>query len=238
MTHVYCFGDSISYGEGDPLSGGWVDRLKSRCSASDKQSSSTVVPEQPEFTVFNLGIPGETTDGLRQRIKPEFERRHVRATDSIVVLNYGANDIVIHQPKKPVEDLSESSKQQKSVVPLAYFERNIGEAIKFSLSKQATVILLGLLPVCPRYDGVSNQFEQVKFDSSVNSYNLKLEQMAQQSNVICLDLYTEFSESFNRIDEHQGAQLFSDDKVHPNAEGHALIANKLAKLIQQICIDE
>src|SRR5689334_11923117 len=53
---IYCFGDSITYGECDTERGGWVDRLKTARMA-------------PEVSVFNLGIGGETSRMMRARVK-------------------------------------------------------------------------------------------------------------------------------------------------------------------------
>lgn len=58
MINCLCFGDSITYGEYDGVSGGWTDILK-------RYFHSRFINENiEELNVFNLGIGGETTDGI------------------------------------------------------------------------------------------------------------------------------------------------------------------------------
>ena len=68
MADVYCFGDSITRGENDPLHGGWVDRLKRLFIARGLREGDE------EVCVFNLGIGGETTRSLKSRFLPELKR--------------------------------------------------------------------------------------------------------------------------------------------------------------------
>lgn len=58
MINCLCFGDSITYGEYDGVSGGWTEILK-------RYFHSRFINENiEELNVFNLGIGGETTDGI------------------------------------------------------------------------------------------------------------------------------------------------------------------------------
>lgn len=59
MAHYIVFGDSITYGEGD-LHGGWVQYLRE---------------ELINDIVYNLGIDGETTTGLVNRLEKEIKPR-------------------------------------------------------------------------------------------------------------------------------------------------------------------
>ncbi len=63
MINCLCFGDSITYGEYDGVSGGWTDILK-------RYFHSRFINENiEELNVFNLGIGGETTDGIVKKIQ-------------------------------------------------------------------------------------------------------------------------------------------------------------------------
>jgi lysophospholipase L1-like esterase len=255
MHNLFCFGDSICFGEGDSQTGGWVEQLKKRLK---------------DTTVFNLGVPGETTDGLRLRFEPEVKPRIFRSSKTTIILNYGANDIVVHNKsinaesglKKEKETTGETQlKQQaensqlksggqqnapKLVVPIAFFEKNIIEALNYACAINAEVILLSLLPVHSLDDGVNNGFEQVKYDASVIAYNEKLRQIAKQFNATFIDLYSGFmsgsdqqtgDENHRHMDDGElqltQGSLFCPDRVHPNTRGHCFIADKVERLVRQ-----
>jgi lysophospholipase L1-like esterase len=77
-------GDSLVYGFGDPIGGGWVERLRRRW----------LVPGQDQFVLYNLGVRG---DGVRQvelRLEDEFRTRgelRNRVPD-LLLLSVGVND--------------------------------------------------------------------------------------------------------------------------------------------------
>ena len=88
MATIFAFGDSITYGAWDIESSGWANRLRH---SLDERAET-----DPNFyTLFyNLGIPGETTEGLLERLRSEIEAR-VRTKElekNIVIFAYGAND--------------------------------------------------------------------------------------------------------------------------------------------------
>lgn len=67
---VSIWGDSITWGETDPDSGGWVARLRKFFDAD----------EEHEISVYNLGVHGDTTADLIKRFKmpsvaPEIDAR-------------------------------------------------------------------------------------------------------------------------------------------------------------------
>jgi lysophospholipase L1-like esterase len=77
-------GDSLVYGFGDPIGGGWVERLRRRW----------LTPGQDQFVLYNLGVRG---DGVRQvelRLEDEFRTRgelRNRVPD-LLLLSVGVND--------------------------------------------------------------------------------------------------------------------------------------------------
>src|SRR5688572_27763446 len=79
------FGDSITYGEYDGVFGGWVDILK-------RYALQQFHEGKDELILFNLGIGGETTEGLLKRMPYELSARNA-ADGNIVFIAYGANDL-------------------------------------------------------------------------------------------------------------------------------------------------
>lgn len=73
---ICIFGDSITWGANDLEKGGWVERLK------------IYILEKYDVSVYNLGISGDTTHEVLQRIGVE-----LKAPDpQVVVFAIGIND--------------------------------------------------------------------------------------------------------------------------------------------------
>ncbi len=89
MPNVICFGDSITRGENDHISGGWADRLKSEAIRKFLNSGDD------EICVFNLGIGGETSKGLVGRFESELKPRIGIGDINLVTIAYGANDVAV-----------------------------------------------------------------------------------------------------------------------------------------------
>lgn len=212
MLKILCFGDSISLGEKDIEQGGWVDRLK-----KDYFNYYLNHPTQ-EVNVYNLGIGGETTDGLCKRFEVEFNARRIKGQNTLLILNYGANDIVIHK--------------QKNIVPENYFVRNLNTCISYAKANESKVLLLSLLPISELIEAKINQHGKLRFDQDIQKYNGLLKKMATDSSCDYLDVYTPFI-------NFQKEKLLSGDGVHPNSEGHRviyqLVKQKLLEISPIIC---
>lgn len=198
MLTILCFGDSITLGEKDLEQGGWADCLKKQYfnQFSDCQTQ--------EITLYNLGVAGETTDGLVNRLDGELRARHIKNQNLIVVFAYGANDIVVHRAKG------------KNIVPELYFVRNIKNCIAIAKQFKAEILLLNILPIADATEGKINQYGQLKFDHDIQAYNFKLKKLADEVSCEYLDLYTTFVKK-------NKAEYLSSDGVHPNSKGHELL---------------
>jgi len=208
---ILCFGDSITFGEIDTKKGGWVDQLKNDFIRLYADSI------RQEITVYNLGVGGETTDGLRARFATEFNARIVKGQRTLVIFSYGTNDIVIHK--------------NKNTVPIVYFVRNIKSCIDLVKSSDTSVIISSLIPISDPCDGAINQHNKLRYSKDIKIYNVALKVLAKENNCLYLDIYHEFNKDKN--------QLLSKDGVHPNAEGHRLIyqmvKNKLKNNLDLVC---
>ena len=82
-------GDSITYGAWDIQGSGWASRLRLYLDGVQEKDESKY------FLTYNLGIPGENTDGLVGRFESEFKARSRNEDEeSVFVFAYGANDSV------------------------------------------------------------------------------------------------------------------------------------------------
>jgi lysophospholipase L1-like esterase len=81
---VVALGDSLVYGFGDPEGGGWVDRLRRQWMANSDRG----------HILYNLGIRGDRTFQVRERLGQEFRYRgelRNRVPD-LIILSVGIND--------------------------------------------------------------------------------------------------------------------------------------------------
>ncbi|MBS3797850.1 MULTISPECIES: SGNH/GDSL hydrolase family protein [unclassified Pseudoalteromonas] len=208
MTHILCFGDSITRGENDAAAGGWVDRLKAR------EICRFVTGSRAETCVFNMGIGGETSDGLVQRFANELAPRMASPQRTFVTLAYGANDVAI-------------TAQQRSV-PLARFISNLHICIEHALDMGVQPILINILPVAQCLDGVTNNLGKRRLNTDIASYNQALAQLAEETSVPLIDVAALFSNS------RGGFGLLTADGVHPNSAGHRLLFECIDSHLEKI----
>ncbi|HEY7956801.1 MAG TPA: SGNH/GDSL hydrolase family protein [Polyangia bacterium] len=201
-VHCYCFGDSITYGDSDTERGGWVARLKTECLARSACGELGA-------DVFNLGIGGETTRLMRARFSPELEARLEGGARSLVTLAYGANDA--------------AESDGSFLVPEKEYAENLAWAIDEARRQGCEVWLLNVTPLAPAADGVRSLGSgRLRSNALVSRYNDLLRQLAHQKRAELLDVHAAFM-------RHDLSSLFAPDGLHPNAEGHALIANLVGK---------
>ncbi|MGG6231892.1 SGNH/GDSL hydrolase family protein [Tenacibaculum sp. SDUM215027] len=198
MTHIICFGDSITRGENDSEKGGWTDRLKAYCMKLFLKN------KKDEICVFNMGIGGETTEGLIKRFTNEFNTRLLKDENNIVTLAYGANDIALLNGN--------------NTVSLEKFSSNLNFCIDYALKQKTTVYLINILPVIE--DDNNTKKRSLK---DISRYNDVLLSIAQKQNINLIDIYSKF--------EITKENLLTYDGVHPNAEGHEKIFNIIKESI-------
>lgn len=81
---IIALGDSVIYGYGDPVGGGWVERLRRQW----------IAPELPGHALYNLGIRGNGVVQVAQRLEDEFRHRgelRNRYPD-LIIFSVGIND--------------------------------------------------------------------------------------------------------------------------------------------------
>lgn len=200
MASIICFGDSITRGESDAVYGGWADRIKTRLI---KQFLET---DQDRVSVFNMGISGETTDGLMQRFQPECVTRLSADNNNTVLFGYGANDL--------------ACQEGEHLVVIGSYIHNLSRCIGFALEKGAAVVLINVTPIAAHLDGIPNINKRIRDDVTINRYNKALLDLSVKYNVTLIDVYTPFNAD-------KEAYLTADG-LHPNSAGHALLYEVIA----------
>jgi lysophospholipase L1-like esterase len=80
---ITAFGDSLIYGYGDPVNGGWVESLRRRWMGSESG-----------HILYNLGVRGDTAAQVNQRVEQEFLLRGElrNKLPDLIILSVGVND--------------------------------------------------------------------------------------------------------------------------------------------------
>jgi lysophospholipase L1-like esterase len=195
---LLCFGDSITFGLWDTCQGGWVERLKNLIGV-DKQS----------IRVFNLGISGENSLGLLNRIENELISRKHNTKASIIVIAIGANDCSFNKETK------------SEYVSPAQYESNLISIFKYCSTHSQNVVFLQITPVVEARTKIA-QANSFYFNNSVKNYNQILENL-------CL----KFGAPFIKFDlGYFNDDDFDIDGLHLSQIGHQKIANKVHNYLQ------
>ncbi|WP_426482446.1 SGNH/GDSL hydrolase family protein [Chryseobacterium sp. R2ACT005] len=198
------FGDSITYGEYDGVFGGWVDILKRYALQQFHEGNGD------ELILFNLGIGGETTEGLLKRIPHELAARN-SPDGNIVFLSYGANDLAV--------------KEGIQMVNPEKFRNNIKEAVEHARRFSNEIYLVSILPFSQKIDGVVVSSGKKRINEDVVVYNKILKDLAAEHSLGYIDFYSAFLED-KEI-------LLSADGVHPNEKGYGMMAEVAIPIIEK-----
>ncbi len=198
------FGDSITYGEYDGVFGGWVDILKRYALQKFHEGNGD------ELILFNLGIGGETTEGLLKRMPVELEARN--STDgNLVFLSYGANDLAI--------------KEGVQIVSPEKFRNNIIAAVQHAQKFSRDIYLVSILPISQNIDGVVVGSGKLRSNEEVVVYNGILKNIAAEYSLTYIDFHSALLED---------KEVFlSADGVHPNEKGYGMMAEIAIPIIEK-----
>lgn len=205
MKYGLFFGDSITYGEYDGVFGGWVDILKRYALQKFNEESS-----ESELILYNLGIGGETTEGLLKRLPHEMSARNA-ADGNIVFLGYGANDLAV--------------KGGVQMVNNEQFKNNIVNAVQYAKHDAEEIYLVSILPFSDQVDGITAASGKLRTNTEVLSYNKILKEIGDEHAVQYIDFHTAFLPD-KEI-------LLSGDGVHPNEKGYGLMAEAAIPIIEK-----
>lgn len=198
------FGDSITYGEYDGVFGGWVDILKRYALQKYHEENGD------ELIVFNLGIGGETTEGLLKRMPVELGARN-SADGNLVFISYGANDLAI--------------KEGVQVVHPEKFRNNIIAAIEQAQQFSKDIYLISILPIAKNIDGVVVSSGKLRSNQEVMAYNDILKNIAADYSLTYVDFHSALL--------HDKELLLSADGVHPNEKGYGIMAELAIPIIEK-----
>ncbi len=191
---LLALGDSLVYGFGDPVGGGWVERLRRQW----------MTPGEPNHALYNLGVRGDGVKQVARRLEDEFRHRgelRNRHPD-LIILSVGVNDSP-RLARPDGKNFTELTEFQSSLKDLLERARNLGP-----------VLFVGMVPVDPLKMPFLNCMYYNHADQYIYKEATRLACAAQQ--IPYLDLFDLW---MSRGASWCQAQL-TQDGLHPNVTGY------------------
>lgn len=191
---IIAIGDSIIYGYGDPVGGGWVERLRRQW----------LEPNSPGHAIYNLGIRGDGVTQVAQRIDQEYrlrgELRH--QLPSLIILSVGVND----SPRlgRPTG---------RSYTDFDQFEVEM-EQLLDRAKQLCPVLFVGMVPV----DEAKMPFMDCLYYNHADQQRYK-----EATRQLCLMRQIPYLDIFDRWMQHSAdwqRSRLTEDGLHPNVLGY------------------
>lgn len=205
---IYAFGDSITYGAWDIKQSGWATRLR--------QFLDDLQEKNPNYygLFYNLGIPGETTNGLVKRFDNETNAREREGEEAVFIFAFGANDAAF----VTTENAFRVSAEQ--------FESNLEDVLKKARAISKKILVVNILPVVEAMNDGRNG--KTRKNEYMMKYNKVLKDLSDKFGTEFVDAYSLFMNAGHE------SLFIPDDGLHPNEKGHELMFNAIRTVIQKM----
>lgn len=202
---VLIFGDSIAQGFWD-IEGGWVARLRK---TYDERAVDTDDYDQP--AIFNLGVSGNSSDDVLARFKNEVK---ARATEELaLVIAIGVNDA----RTEAGVDYSDINR----------YKQNLSEILKAAQQHSSKILFVGLTPCVEERSNPVSWGDTGYTNSRIKEFDDTLSQFCREKQVELVEVYEPF------VKAEAETELLPDG-LHPNEEGHQLIADLVLPKLQNL----
>jgi lysophospholipase L1-like esterase len=205
---VLVFGDSITQGFWD-VEGGWVSRLRK---AYDQKAIETDDYDQP--TIFNMGVSGNSSDDVLVRFDNETK---VRANEELAfVFAIGVNDA-----------------RTKAGVNFSDIERyckNLSEIVSQARRYSDRILFVGLTPCVEARSNPVSWGDTGYTNARIEAFDSTLKEFCEQNSISFVEVLEPFQEAEAKTE-------LLPDSLHPNNEGHQLIAELVGQKLQEL-LDE
>lgn len=191
---IIAIGDSVVYGYGDYIGGGWVERLRRQW----------MNPQHRERVLYNLGVRGDRIEDVASRLQGEFSLRgelRNKVPDAIL-LSVGTND----SPRLGKPD-------GKAFTDFALFQDRMAQLLD-TATELAPVFFVGMTPV----NESKMPFLDCLYYSQLQQYRYKEATLkaCQARNIPYLDLF----ELWLSRGQKWLQQQYGEDGLHPNVSGY------------------
>ncbi len=202
---VLIFGDSIAQGFWDS-EGGWVSRLRRHF---DKQIISETIIDTP--TIFNLGVSGDSSDDVLNRLESEVK---ARATEDLAfIFAIGIND--------------SRTKAGKNYSNTNRYNKNLSEILRIAHIYSERIFFVGLTPC------VEERTNPVAWGNTCYD-NKRIREFDNTLRDFCIENQLPFVELFEPFSEKQSTSELLPDGLHPNDIGHQLITDLVLAEIKSV----
>ncbi|UBF26282.1 GDSL-type esterase/lipase family protein [Kovacikia minuta CCNUW1] len=191
---IVALGDSLIYGYGDPVGGGWVERLR----------RSWMEPHSPGPVLYNLGVRGDSVKQVARRLEDEFRNRgEIRnRLPDLMILSVGVND-----------SARLSRPQGRNFTDFDEFQTEMANLLNRA-QRLCPVLFVGMVPI----DEAQMPFLDCLYYNHADQYRYKeaTRLACQAAQIPYLDIFSLWLE---RGDTWCRSQL-SQDGLHPNVSGY------------------
>ncbi|MDJ0731220.1 MAG: GDSL-type esterase/lipase family protein [Crocosphaera sp.] len=190
---IVALGDSLVYGYGDPVGGGWVERLRRQW-----------MSQENGHVLYNLGVRGDRTHQVAERLEGEYRYRgelRNRVPD-VIILSVGVNDSArLRRPNGRLFTDFETYQQE--------IENLLDKA-----QQLCPVYFVGMVPV----DEEKMPFIDCFYFNHFDQYRYKevTKKACQSRNIPYLDIFDLWS---GRGESYVQSRLINDG-LHPNVKGY------------------
>ena len=191
---VVALGDSLVYGFGDPVGGGWVERLR----------RLWMSPEQSGHAIYNLGIRGDKVIQVSERLEQEFRYRGElrNKLPDLIILSVGVND----SPRL-------GRNNGRNITDFENFQLHVADLLD-QAQKLCPVIFVGIVPV----DEAKMPFMDYFYYNHSDQYRYK-----EATKAACAARAIPYLDIFDlwmsRGQQWCKAQICADG-LHPNVTGY------------------
>ena len=208
MKTILVFGTSVTYGAWDQ-EGGWVQRLRKYV------DQNFIKKKGEEFLIYNLGVGGNTSKDILERIEPEAKERLKDLEEDgkiigevITILSFGKNDCLINNTTKEnwfsLEDFGSNLKK------IIYISKGYSNKLVFVGNGMVDENLVDPM----RWEGFEQESWSYK-NEIIEKYEEKIKEVCKKNKIPFIDVTRKFKELDYKKLLHDG--------IHPNSEGHKLI---------------
>lgn len=191
---IVALGDSLIYGFGDPVGGGWVERLRRHW----------MEPDSPGHALYNLGIRGDGVKQVAQRLEDEFRHRGElkNRVPDLMILSVGVND-----------SARLARRDGRNFTAFDSFQADL-EMLLDRAQRLCPVLFVGMVPV----DETKMPFLDCLYYTHADQRRYKdaTQQACQVRQIPYLDVFERW---LDRGEAWQRAQLGTDG-LHPNVSGY------------------